>query len=354
MRLNFEKLFYTTTPDWWARGKGKFMRKNSIYAIVLLSVFCLSFTAFPTGSSQTDASSDIKILNYNYYFDLQGYLVVVGEIQNTGSNVLNNIVIHGTVTPNDGTSPVETAGGAWVTYMIPQQKAPLYLVFYSSDNIDGTWSAGDVESINLEVVQAKVVTSYQYSDIKIATQTTSIGTGDEDKGVYWVHGTIENFGSQTAKNISVVATFYNASGAVVAAGHTYDETVIPNTLAPSKTATFEIAAYDLNMSLVPSRLQIDHYSLLLQVIEPLLQGDTPVITATPTPAPGASNTPTDTNTPTNTQNANTNPTDDSNTANAATPTWLYPAVIVIVIVAVIGAALAVMKRKPKSANKKIK
>ena len=329
------------------------MRKNIIYVIVLLSAFCLSLTAVPTGFSQTDAASDVKILNYNHYFDLQGYLVVVGEIQNTGTNILDKIIMHGIATPDDGSSPVETSGGAWVSEMLPQQKAPFYLVFYSSGNIDGTWSASEVVSVNLEVLQATVVTSHQYSDIKIATQTTSIGSGADDKGVYWVRGTIENFGSQTAKNISVVATFFNASGAVIAAGHTYDETVIPNTLAPSKTATFEIAAYDLNMSLVPSRLQIDHYSLLLQVIEPLLQGDVPVITATPTPAPGASNAPTDTNAPTNTQSAS-NPTDGSNPTTSTTPQWLYPAIIVIVIVAVIGAALAVMKRKPKPVNKKSK
>ena len=316
------------------------MKKSAVYFIVLFVLCSLSFTLFPTGIGQTE---NVKILSSSWYIDLVGYLVVVGEIQNIGQNTINQVVVHGTVHTSDGT-PTETVQTAWVSQMIPNQKAPFYLVFYSSKNIDGTWPGGDVAKVDVEIIQADATANYQYSDLKITSQTQTIGTGTNDKGVFWVRGTIQNTGSQTARNVSVVATFYNASGTAIGAGHTYQETVIPNVLAPQQTASFEVAAYDLDQTQVPSNLKIEKYSLLVQVLEPLLQGTAPVIQPTPTPGPETTGSPSDTTSPTSTQ-----PT-DSSTSTSATSDWVIPAVIVIVIVAALGALLAIKTRKPKPKN----
>lgn len=324
------------------------MRKSIVYFIALLTVCSLSFTLIPSGFSQTE---NVKILNYTWYIDLQGYLVVVGEIQNICQNTLASVVLHGTVYTSDG-KPTESSVPAWVSYLSPQQKAPFYMVFYSASTADGTWPAGDVAGINMEVVQADATSTYQYSDLKITSQSQTIGNTPDDKGVFWVRGTIQNTGSQTAKNVSVVATFYNSTGAVIAAGHTYTETVIPNILSPSGTASFEVAAYDLDQTIVPTRLKIDHYSLLIQVIGPLLQGTAPVITPTSTPGPVTTGSPSDTTSPTNSPTGT--PPSNSNPTNSTTAEWLYPAVIVIAIAAIIGVALVLSKRKPHQTSKAIK
>jgi hypothetical protein len=324
------------------------MRKSLVYFIVMLIVCSLTFTLIPTGISQTE---NVKIVSSSWYIDLLGYLVVVGEIQNIGQNTLNQVIVHGTVTTSEG-DPTEYVDAAWVSQMIPNQKAPFYLVFYSTKNIDGTWPGGDVAKVDLKISQADPTPNYQYADLKITSQTQTIGSGTDDKGVFWVRGTIQNIGSQTARNVSVVATFYNASGTAIGAGHTYTETVIPNILAPQQTASFEVAAFDLDQTLVPSNLKIEKYSLLVQVIGPLLQGSAPVIQPTPTPVPVTTGIPSDTTSPTNSQTS-TQPT-DSNTSGSATADWILPAVIIIVIVAAVGALLAITSRKPKTKSQTAK
>jgi hypothetical protein len=318
------------------------MKKSAIYFVVLFTLCSLIFTLIPIGIGQTE---NVKILSSSWYIDLLGYLVVVGEIQNIGQNTINQVILHGTVYTSDG-APTESIQPAWVSQMIPNQKAPFYMVFYSAKNVDGTWPGGDVEKVELEISQAEATANYQYADLKITSQTQTIGTGTNDKGVFWVRGTIQNTGTQTAKNVSVVATFFNASGTAIGAGHTYPETVIPNVLAPQQTASFEVAAYDLDQTQVPSNLKIEKYSLLVQVLEPLLQGTAPVIQPTPTSGPVTTGSPSDTTSPTNTQ-----PT-DSSTSTPSTSDWIIPAVIIIVIVAVLGALLAIKTRKPKPKSKK--
>ena len=321
------------------------MKKSVVYFVVLLVVYSLSFTLLPTGISQTE---NVKILSWSWYIDLQGYLVAVGEIQNVGQNTLASVFVHGTAYTSDG-APTETGDQAWVINMVPNQRAPFYLVFFSSKSQDGTWPGGDVAKMDIKISQADATANYQYADLKVTSQTQSIGSGADDKGVFWVRGTIQNIGSQTARNVSVVATFYNASGTAIGAGHTYTETVVPNVLSPSASASFEVAAFDLDQTLVPSNLKIEKYSLLVQVIGPILQGTAPVIAPTPTPGPVTTGAPRDTTSPTNSQSS-TQPI-DSGTSGAATASWIIPAIIVIVIAVAIGAVLAIKSRKPKPQQK---
>ena len=89
------------------------------------------------------------------------------------------------------------------------------------------------------------------------------------EGVYWVSGTIQNNGSQIAKNIRVIGTFYNASGSVVAVGYT--DLLTPVSLAPSGVASFRVGAFDMNQTEAPSDFRISGYTLLVQVEAPFFQ-----------------------------------------------------------------------------------
>ncbi len=332
------------------------MKKTAIYFLVLLTVCSLSLTLVPGAHSQSEIQN-VKIVSYSYYIDTSGYLDVVGEVQNTGSNTVTAVVITGQVVSSDGTVQANsyTFTGippTIVQYLTPQQKAPFYLDFFTPSNSpDGTWMSVDISKINLAVAQANATANYGYSDLKVTSSQGSVGTistgTTADKGVFWVNGKVQNTGSQTAQNITVYGTFYNSTGQVVAVGYSDQTTTNPQySLSPSQTATFKLGAFDLNQTLVSPEEKISSYSLLIEVAAPILQGTAPVISATPTPGPITSTTSSSTSSPTSSQGSQTTPTNITGTASS-TPQWIYAVVVVVAIVAVAAALLLIKKRKPK-------
>lgn len=311
------------------------MRKSIIYIIVLLTMFSLSCTLIPGAFSQTE---NVKLLSYSWYIDSAGLLDVVGEVQNVGASTVSSVILSGTATTTDGAQTPSTVR-VWVQDLLPQQKAPFYMTFYvqSSSQSSQTTSTPVVANIALSVTQAETTTNYQYQDLKITTHTDKIGTGTDDKGIYWVTGTLQNTGSKTAQNLRVLGTFYDASGNVIAVGG-YTDDVLSASLSPSATIDFKFGAYDMNETLVPSDQKIASYTLLIQTEGPILQGTAPQIT----PYPTDNSSPNATTSPTGTQSS------DSNSTGSTPASWIYPAIIVIVIAAIVGAILVLKKRKPQS------
>jgi hypothetical protein len=309
------------------------MRKSTVYFFIVLTLLSLGLTLVPSAHSQPE---NIKILSYSYYIDSSGFLDVVGEVQNIGSNTVTSVILTGTVYATDGTDQADSTTQAWVTYLLPQQEAPFYMSFYSPNNSpDGTWLSVGISNIALTVVQANVTSSYQYPDLKITSSSASIGSGTDDQGIYWVTGNVQNTGGQTAQNITVVGTFYNATGTTVAVGYT--DTLTPTLLAPSGTATFEVGAFDLNQTVVPSDEKITSYSLLIQALGPILQGTAPLITPYPSSGSSPTSSPLTSSSP---ESVGTN-----NSTNSLNPT-LIAIIVVIGILAVVGAIVALRKRKP--------
>jgi len=335
--VNFEKLFYTT-PMFvkvyvaWEESDGS-MRKTAIFLVTLLALASLGLALVPKVSSQTQ---DIKIVSYSYYVDNLGYFDVVGEVQNTGSNTIQSVVLTGTVYTPDGTAQAYSyPTTVWVVDLLPQQKAPFYMEFppETSNTGDLSWLSLGVDHVDFTINQASATSSYQYPDITLLSHSG----GTDNEGVYWVTGTIKNTGTQTAKNVRVMGTFYNASGTVVAFGVT-DNPPIATSLAPSSTASFKFGAWDLNQTIVPEYEKIDHYSLLFQVESPILNGTAPTPPAS-TPTPGDS-------TPT--------PSSGGGNPTPIAPETQYVAIIVIVIFGLAVAILLLRRRKPKLSPKEAK
>ena len=313
------------------------MKKTITIFLVILTICSLSLTMVPGAHSQ-DQKGTIKILDYSYYFDSLGLIVVVGQVQNQGSNTVTNVIVTGTIVSRDGNyqSSSYTIIGippAEITYLNPQQKTPFYMDFYPPQNSpDGTWNSIDIASVNLQVAQANATANYQYPGLTITSKQSSIGSTTDDKGVFWVTGNIQNTGSQTASNITVFGTFFNSTGATVAVG--FGNTVA--SLSPSGSASFKLGAFDLNQTGIPASKKITDYSLLIEVKAPILQGTAPVTVPTASPGPIVNPSPTATS-------ASSSPT----TGSEATPTWIYAVIIVIAIVAVAGGLLVLRKRKTK-------
>ena len=307
------------------------MKTKPILSLTLLAALSLSLAVIPCVTSQPE---NIKVVSYNWYIDSLGFFVVVGEIQNIGSSTVDTVGIGGTVYTVDGTAQADSYTQAYVKYLIPQQKAVFYMEFSPTNDATGeTWIFSGIDRVDFTIVQAEKTSSYQYPDLTVKASSATIGSSADDKGVYWVSGTVQNIGNQTAKSIRVIGTFYNASNTVVAMGYT--DPLTPTSLNPSGTASFKLGAFDLNQTEVPSNLKIASYSLLIQTEEPVFSG-------TPPPPSNTTQTP-----PIDNSEPSTDPSDSN-----PSPWSTYAIVAIVAILGLIGTAIVLKKRNSQLKKKR--
>ncbi len=132
--------------------------------------------------------------------------------------------------------------------MLPNQKAPFYMTFFLQTD-QSTQSTPTISDVAVTITQATDTTGYLYPDVKVTSHQNSIGTSTDDKGVYWVTGTVKNIGTQTATDVRVLGTFYNSAGKVIAVGG-YTEEALSASLAPSQSVNFKFGAYDSNQTVI--------------------------------------------------------------------------------------------------------
>ncbi|MDR1993802.1 MAG: FxLYD domain-containing protein [Nitrososphaerota archaeon] len=249
------------------------MKKIVVCLLILLLAVSLCLIFVPKIEGQL---SSIKVLgNYGCYYDSYGYFIVVGEVQNTGPDTVSSVIIGAVLTFSDGTQ-AEASAQAWVENLIPQQKAPFYLEFDSLGT--SYWIDGEVIA-DFIILQAEATSNYLYSDVVV---TNDQGVVAKD-GAFWVTGELKNTGNQEAKNVQVIATFFNDQGTIVGVGHT--DLRVANSLAPLETMSFEVGAFDVNQTSALEYQKIASYSLLVQLTGPVLQGEAPTIVVTPSPGP---------------------------------------------------------------------
>jgi hypothetical protein len=313
------------------------LKKPLTYLLITLAIISLSIPLTSTVHAQT---ASIKVLNYTYYFDALGYIVVVGEVQNQGPNNINGTVLTGIITSSDG-QQVNGWTQVWGKYLTPQQKAPFYMEFQTQTE-SGTYIT-DVSTVDIYVAQATPTAYYQNPDLLTITSSQGyVGTNpgrpatanqpsDGDLGVFWVKGTIQNTGNEPAQQVRVYGTFYNANGDPVATGYSETNTTIPAGIV----SNFKLGAFDMNQSAIPADKKISTYSLLIQTEGPFKEGDAPVPVVTPTPPPITNLTP-----------APSNGIDSNN--DSTMQTWIYGVIGAVGIIAVLAVMLLVRRRsKPK-------
>jgi hypothetical protein len=241
-----------------------------IITILLFSILCL--TLVPQNASSKP--QDIKILSYSHYIDNLGFLEVVGEIQNVGSNTIHKALLAVTAYGADGTAQGVIFGYAWLSYMAPQQKSPFRIELESPDDYSNWYEAG-VSKIDVSVKEAIEISSHLYSDFEVHVDSAGVSTSGSDQGGYFVRGTIRNVGSQTASKLAVAAVFYNSSGIVVAIGRT--GYLSPTNVSSSDIVTFNVYAFDTIQTSEPASRRITSYALFVQADSPLLEGKAPVV-----------------------------------------------------------------------------
>jgi hypothetical protein len=306
--------------------RGNIMKKSVIIVLVAAITIALGLSLVPNAISQTE---DIEILSYSWYISpySSDTLIVVGEVQNTGSDIIDYVSVAGTFYATDGTALMYNYNKALVTQILPDQKAPFYLYFSSSNSLTGdySWGSENMGNFTLTVAYAVTTESSQYQGLEITSHSAST---DSD-GYYCITGTVKNTGSQSTNQTWVVATFYNSTGSVVAIGYT-ETFLTPTSISPGGTASFTI--YPTDYASVVSA--ISSYSLQIQT-----RNTAP--TATPTASPGS----TTSSTPTATSSSAT-PTPTGDGSGTAIPeTYVYAAVAIVAIIVVVGVVALVLKKR---------
>ena len=301
------------------------MKKSAFSVLVSISTIALCLALIPNASSQIENAS---ILGYSYYMVSSDYLILVGEAQNTGPNVIDYIIVTGTFYAPDGTLFMSNYAKAFSAQILPQQKAPFVIGFSPSNIVSGTnWTSPDVTNFTLTVSYANPTDTRQYQDLTVISNSES-----SDAFGYYITGVIKNTGSQASNQTWVVATFYNSTGGVVGAG--YSVILTPASIAPGGTAAFAIDEFTYYTNVA----DIATYSLTIQT-----RLTAPSTTPTPTPSssPSASATPTP-------SSSSPSPTPTGSGNGTAIPDgYIYAAVIAVAIVVIVAVVLVLRKRAGK-------
>ena len=309
------------------------MKKFCVCMLILLAACSLVLTIVPIVHSQVNEPQNIQVVNKSWYLDIYGNLVVVGQIKNVGQDVIDQVVLTGTVTTTNQLQQ-SSYTNVWVSNLVPQQKAPFYMEFFPPQDPygQGSWYGSSIADISINVALANATSGYQYPDLKITSSQGSVGTSGDFAGAYLAKGTIQNTGSQAATNVTVVSAFFNSTGAVVGVGYT--NYLSPRTLNPGESTSFQVAALDLNQSEVPTSLKITSYELLVQTEGPILQGPPPQ--ATPYTGSGGEN---------------QGPTPTLAPGQATQPPLVYIALVAVIIIVVAATFLFLkQRRKPESVS----
>lgn len=305
------------------------MKKLIVGAIVLVCLISLFLTSIPNVLSQPE---NAEVLNYSWYVMSEGYVAVVGEVQNVGSNIVEFISLQGVVYNSTDEPQAIAYNAAYSQNIQPQQKAPFIIYFTSENSFSGdlSWIL-DIDHVSVFVVEAKVSEDYQYQDLEITGSTNYI----DSYGYYTVSGNIRNTGDRTAGRPWVVATFYNATGNVIGIGYSKYLDV----LSPGQTTSFTVTTVDFPTELSD---QITDYTLVIQT-------EAPIFPNGPFEPPGSSLTSEPTSeAPTTSPPSSEAPTDTSpdgsieNTGFDLTPLLIA---VPIVLAVILGAAFVYRRKK---------
>jgi hypothetical protein len=204
---------------------------------MFVGMISLFFTFIPNVLSQ---SENVEVLSYSWYISSYGTFIVVGEVQNLGSTNLEYIYLSGIVYSTDGENVTWSYSKVFSTEIISQQKVPFIMYFYPENSLTGdiSWISIGIDHVEFGVVDANETDNYQYPDLEIVNDSPYI----DSNGLFTITGSVRNTGNQAAGRLWVVATFYNATGSVIATG--FSNYLTPDSLQAGQTTSFTLTTVD--------------------------------------------------------------------------------------------------------------
>jgi len=175
-------------------------------------------------------ASDIKILSHSGGVDYYGWYTVLGEVKNTGSDNLSWVKI--TVTYYDSNSAELDTSHSYTTIdtLAPGQRSPFETCVYDET------VANSIATYSIECTSVMSGTA-PYTDLEFIDHSL----GSDSFGNTIVAGQVKNTGSDTVNYATIVVSFYDASGKLIAIEWDFTD---PADVAPGETGTFEATLWD--------------------------------------------------------------------------------------------------------------
>ena len=172
----------------------------------------------------TYASPVIILDNHSSYIALSGALHIVGEVNNTGSTNVKDVVIKATFFDTDNRAIASSSSSALQSILLPGMRAPFDVTLTGSSVVQ------QVDRYELEVSYSEtdivlnrtlLVQSYNYSSIIT--------------GAFHVVAEVKNNSTKVSNATNAIATCYDSNGTVVAA----KQSTLKN-LNPGQTISFDM------------------------------------------------------------------------------------------------------------------
>lgn len=183
-------------------------------------------TALSERVSPTAEGPALEVLSHNEYTDLLGYMHIVGEVENTGSDTLTFVEVVASLYDAQGTLIGAESTYASLSILPPGQASPFHII-----------SLGDASNVVTYKLQAQGDTSsfmvFNTEFIEVVSSSTFV----DMLGYHHIVGEVANTTDETLVFVEIVATVYDADGEVVAADFTYASL---DTMAPDSTSPFEV------------------------------------------------------------------------------------------------------------------
>jgi hypothetical protein len=313
------------------------VKKRVAFILVFLCTASLFFAFPPSAFSQTIS---LNVLSCSWYTSsFSGNFIVVGELQNGGSDTLDSAIITGIVYTKDGqaqAAPEFTL--VYASRLLPNQTAPFYMEFSAATSTMGnlSWVSLGVDHVDFNL-HGSATNTGPYSGLQLVANTSYV----DSSGNFSVTGVLLNRGNGYPENVWAVASFYNASGTVVAVG--YSNYVTPHYLPPNQTAAFTLIPSDPTPQMA---IEITGYNLQI-----LSSGSTTPPPPLPSSSPSASPSPSASSSSSPSATASPSPgTSSSPEPGVYIPMSYVYAIVAAVIVAVAIIALALILRKSTKAK----
>jgi hypothetical protein len=229
------------------------------------------------------ASSGLIILSHQKYLDSYGFLHIVGEVQNSGTDVLTNVNIIATFYDSNGTT-ISTQYDWTHPELDPigvSEKSPFQWYIYNYED------SRNVDHYSLTVSFSKGVEHERL--FRIVSNSSFV----DDNGFLHIVGEMQNIGKQREEPEEIIATLYDSAGNVALVAYDFPSA---SAVDVGQKVPFDILATEASerarIPLVASYTLTIQYSsteILTPRSTPSEQPtQTPNKTLTPIPAPSTS------------------------------------------------------------------
>ena len=116
--------------------------KKLITTLILVTFLLASFSMLFSVPNVKAQVADVTVVSTSWYISSRrssGDLIAVGEIQNTGTQTLDNITVVGIAYDNNSQQLAQSNSIVYGNDIAPQQKAPFYLDFFPINGQDQSW-----------------------------------------------------------------------------------------------------------------------------------------------------------------------------------------------------------------------